>query len=82
MLDRKPHIWPISSLDSDFNPPESEVRDSEIRNVFFRLKLSSTLNSAKFAEFRLGTTYHSGKGHQQIQWRQNLVDHPFAHQFL
>jgi len=29
--------------------------------------------------FRSSTSYLSGKGHQQIQWRQNLVDRPFAH---
>ena len=32
---------------SNFNPPGSEVRDSEILNVFLRLKLTPALNSTE-----------------------------------
>jgi len=41
---------------SNFNPPVSEVRDSEILNVFLRLKLSPALNSTEFAGFRSDTS--------------------------
>ncbi len=47
---------PMSTeLNSERASWESEVRDSEILNVFFRVKLSSASNLRKFAGFRSGT---------------------------
>jgi hypothetical protein len=41
--DRKPLISLITTLTYIFNPPVSEVRDSEIRNVSLLLKFESAL---------------------------------------
>ncbi len=51
--------FPISSLGSNFNPQVSEVRDSEILNVFLRLRLSPASNLKKFAGFRSDTMYET-----------------------